>query len=79
MAELKRQTEGIQAQTQTQVTVTACKCMGKCRSAPNVRVSSSSNNESIEIKSNPLMIGLALDHVPSILHSLFPQPPPIMS
>ncbi|KAL5700598.1 hypothetical protein ACHQM5_026023 [Ranunculus cassubicifolius] len=49
--------------------VVGCKCMGKCKNAPNVRVSSKSNKKSTEGKglTNPLYLGVGLEDVDLIV------------
>ncbi|GAB4859003.1 hypothetical protein Ancab_010474 [Ancistrocladus abbreviatus] len=42
-------------------TVVGCKCMGKCKSGPNVRVTDSS--DTMQAASNPLYIGVGLEDV----------------
>ena len=51
--------------------VMGCKCMGKCRSGPNVRVLNSIADESIRTTSNPLCIGVGLEDVSLIVANLF--------
>lgn len=48
--------------------VIGCKCMGKCRDGPNVRVT---NAETEKISSNPLCIGVGLDDVGLIVSNFF--------
>ncbi|XP_057964123.1 diacylglycerol O-acyltransferase 3 [Malania oleifera] len=48
--------------------VVGCKCMGKCRVGPNVRVSSSSSTTAAI---NPLCIGVGLEDVGVIVSNLF--------
>lgn len=43
--------------------VVACKCMGKCKSGPNVKLFNSAD----EAPANPLFIGVALDDVAGIM------------
>ncbi|KAK2969682.1 hypothetical protein RJ640_025859 [Escallonia rubra] len=58
-------------------TVVGCKCMGKCRDGPNVRVSNSVNamlqqaEDSIRTPANPLCIGVGLDDVSLIVSNFF--------
>lgn len=54
--------------------VVGCKCMGKCKTAPNVRVQSSVDHslaqgldDSVKIPSNPLCIGVGLEDVDAIV------------
>ncbi|TKY54336.1 hypothetical protein E2542_SST18743 [Spatholobus suberectus] len=54
--------------------VVACKCMGKCKTAPNVRVQSSVDHslaqgldDSVKIPANPLCIGVGLQDVDAIV------------
>lgn len=54
--------------------VVACKCMGKCKTAPNVRVQSSVDHrlaqgldDSVKIPANPLCIGVGLEDVDAIV------------
>lgn len=58
--------------------VVGCKCMGKCKSGPNVRVQNSVegftevlNNDSVQIPANPLYLGVSLEDVDAIVTSLF--------
>ncbi|GMJ09269.1 diacylglycerol acyltransferase 3 [Hibiscus trionum] len=54
-------------------TVVACKCMGKCRTAPNVRVSNTAsriNEESVRLGINPTCTGVGLQDVDLILANL---------
>lgn len=59
--------------------VVGCKCMGKCKSGPNVRVQNSVgdglaeglNNDSVKIPANPLCIGVSLEDVDAIVASFF--------
>ena len=62
--------------------VVACKCMGKCRSAPNVRVCNENDETAtgtaaavrIPIPTaNPLYIGVGLEDVSSIVDNLLGQ------
>lgn len=58
--------------------VVSCKCMGKCKTGPNVRVQNSVgeglteelNNDSVKIPANPLYIGVSLEDVDGIVASL---------
>lgn len=51
--------------------VVGCKCMGKCRSGPNVRVLNSvADDESISTATNPLCIGVGLEDVSLIVANL---------
>ncbi|GAB2294193.1 hypothetical protein Dimus_028411 [Dionaea muscipula] len=43
--------------------VVGCKCLGKCKSAPNVRVTNSDQMDDHEAEYNPLCIGVSLDDV----------------
>jgi hypothetical protein len=54
--------------------VVGCKCMGKCKSAPNVRIQNSVDHsmvqrldDSVKIPSNPLCIGVGLEDVDTIV------------
>nr|ABW34442.1 diacylglycerol acyltransferase [Arachis hypogaea] len=54
--------------------VVGCKCMGKCKSAPNVRIQNSTAdkiaegfNDSVKVPANPLCIGVALEDVETIV------------
>lgn len=56
--------------------VVGCKCMGKCKSAPNVRIQNSSVdhnslaeglNDSVKVPANPLCIGVGLEDVHAIV------------
>ncbi|KAF9592909.1 hypothetical protein IFM89_018625 [Coptis chinensis] len=50
--------------------VVRCKCMGKCKTAPNVRVSSKRNkgqDDSVTITKNPLFLGVGLEDVDTIV------------
>jgi len=54
--------------------VVGCKCMGKCKTAPNVRVQNSINHslaegldDSVKIPANPLFIGVGLEDVDAIV------------
>ncbi|XP_027331091.1 diacylglycerol O-acyltransferase 3, cytosolic [Abrus precatorius] len=54
--------------------VVGCKCMGKCKSAPNVRIQNSVDhslaeglNDSVKIPANPLCIGVGIDDVDAIV------------
>ncbi|GMH28625.1 hypothetical protein Nepgr_030468 [Nepenthes gracilis] len=49
--------------------VVGCKCMGKCKSGPNVRVMKS-DDSSQAVNSHPLCIGVSLEDVGSILSSI---------
>ncbi|KAK8688319.1 hypothetical protein V6N13_087089 [Hibiscus sabdariffa] len=58
-------------------TVVACKCMGKCRTAPNVRVSNTQtdtasriNEDSVRLGINPTCTGVGLQDVDLILANL---------
>ncbi|XP_028778365.1 diacylglycerol O-acyltransferase 3-like [Neltuma alba] len=63
----------------TEGAVVGCKCMGKCKTGPNVRVQNSVgeglteglNNDSVKIPANPLFIGVSLEDVDAIVASLF--------
>ncbi|CAJ1940673.1 unnamed protein product [Sphenostylis stenocarpa] len=54
--------------------VVACKCMGKCKTAPNVKVQNSVDHslaqgfdDSVKIPANPLCIGVGLEDVDAIV------------
>ncbi|XP_039154827.1 diacylglycerol O-acyltransferase 3-like [Eucalyptus grandis] len=54
--------------------VVECKCLGKCRDGPNVRVSNSLGenpapeaDDSVRIPANPLLIGVSLEDVDAIV------------
>ncbi|BAT76966.1 hypothetical protein LR48_Vigan01g290700 [Vigna angularis] len=54
--------------------VVACKCMGKCKTAPNVRVQNSVDHslargldDSVKFPANPLFIGVGLEDVDAIV------------
>ena len=54
--------------------VVACKCMGKCKTAPNVRVQNSVDHslaegldDSVKFPANPLCIGVGLEDVDAIV------------
>ncbi|QHO52599.1 hypothetical protein HN51_021512 [Arachis hypogaea] len=54
--------------------VVGCKCMGKCKSAPNVRIQNSTAdkiakgfNDSVKVLANPLFVGVALEDVETIV------------
>ncbi|CAK8563884.1 unnamed protein product [Lathyrus sativus] len=54
--------------------VVGCKCMGKCKSGPNVRIQNSVDHgmvlgvdDSVEVPSNPLCIGVGLEDVDTIV------------
>lgn len=54
--------------------VVGCKCMGKCKSGPNVRIQNSVDHgmvqgldDSVKIPSNPLCIGVGLEDVDTIV------------
>ncbi|XP_061354701.1 diacylglycerol O-acyltransferase 3-1 [Gastrolobium bilobum] len=54
--------------------VVGCKCMGKCKTAPNVRIQNSVDpsldeglNDSVKIPANPLCIGVGLEDVDAIV------------
>ncbi|KAL3727896.1 hypothetical protein ACJRO7_032614 [Eucalyptus globulus] len=54
--------------------VVECKCLGKCRDGPNVRVSNSLDenpapeaDDSVRIPANPLLIGVSLEDVDAIV------------
>lgn len=49
--------------------VVGCKCMGKCRDGPNVRVLNSI--ESVRTPANPLCVGVGLEDVGVILSNFF--------
>ncbi|KAJ7980481.1 Diacylglycerol acyltransferase [Quillaja saponaria] len=58
--------------------VVGCKCMGKCRDGPNVRVQNSSNgcladrlDDSVRIPSNHLCIGVGMEDVDVIVANFF--------
>ncbi|XAR69536.1 Diacylglycerol O-acyltransferase [Bertholletia excelsa] len=52
-------------------TAVGCKCMGKCKVGPNVRLV----NDHSRAPRNPLFIGVGLDGVPSIVANFFGQRP----
>lgn len=49
--------------------VVGCKCMGKCKSAPNVRVMNGENvnDDSVRTPSNPILTGVSLEDVELIV------------
>ncbi|KAM0954598.1 putative diacylglycerol O-acyltransferase [Dioscorea sansibarensis] len=49
--------------------VVGCKCMGKCRDGPNVRLVSHSNKEDDLVRpvTNPLCLGVGLEDVDTIV------------
>ncbi|KAJ7955341.1 Diacylglycerol acyltransferase [Quillaja saponaria] len=58
--------------------VVGCKCMGKCRNGPNVRVQNSVNgsiaermDDSVKFPSNPLCIGVGMEDVDVIVANFF--------
>ncbi|BFG14776.1 hypothetical protein CerSpe_010500 [Prunus speciosa] len=58
-------------------TVVACKCMGKCKNGPNIRVSnavvgiqSEGTDDSVRVPTNPLYIGVGLEDVSLIVANL---------
>ncbi|CAL0330240.1 unnamed protein product [Lupinus luteus] len=58
--------------------VVGCKCMGKCKTAPNVRVQNAVDdglakglNDSVQIPANPLCIGVGLKDVDTIVARFF--------
>ncbi|KAH9619761.1 hypothetical protein KSS87_018062 [Heliosperma pusillum] len=53
--------------------VIGCKCMGKCKTAPNVKVSTGETlgDDSLRYPSNPLYIGVGLEDVELIVASYF--------
>lgn len=61
------------------VAVVACKCMGKCKTAPNVKVQNSVDHnslaqgldDSVKIPANPLCIGVGLEDVDAIVARYF--------
>ncbi|GMI66693.1 diacylglycerol acyltransferase 3 [Hibiscus trionum] len=60
-----------------EATVVACKCMGKCRTAPNVRVSNTQietatriNEDSVKLGINPTCTGVGLQDVDLIVANL---------
>ncbi|XP_068663529.1 diacylglycerol O-acyltransferase 3 [Aristolochia californica] len=59
------------------VEVVGCKCMGKCRNGPNVRVMDHSNGQeedSVKLPAaNPLCLGVSLEDVDIILANFFGQ------
>ncbi|WCJ22606.1 Diacylglycerol O-acyltransferase 3 [Euphorbia peplus] len=64
----------------TEGSVVGCKCMGKCKSAPNVRVCNDSLSEvpesvkcSVQTPTNPLYIGVGLEDVAVIVANLLSQ------
>ncbi|KAJ8465580.1 hypothetical protein OPV22_028132 [Ensete ventricosum] len=59
-----------------EVAVVGCKCMGKCRDGPNVRVLDRSNGhgqEAVSVPKNPLCIGVGLEDVGTIVSNFFGQ------
>ncbi|KAL4579184.1 hypothetical protein LXL04_015321 [Taraxacum kok-saghyz] len=52
---------------ETAAAVVGCKCMGKCRNAPNVRVKTSNGDGD----GNPLCLGVGLEDVDSIVANFF--------
>lgn len=58
--------ENFQKAVGVEAAVVGCKCMGKCRDGPNVRVR---NNE--DAVANPLCIGVGLEDVDSIVTNFF--------
>lgn len=53
--------------------VSGCKCMGKCRTAPNVKVSTNeatAEDDSVRVPSNSLCIGVGLDDVSKIVANI---------
>ncbi|KAG9459970.1 hypothetical protein H6P81_004478 [Aristolochia fimbriata] len=59
------------------VEVVGCKCMGKCRNGPNVRVMNQNNlqvEDSVKLPvANPLCLGVSLEDVDMILANFFGQ------
>ncbi|PON93189.1 Thioredoxin-like fold containing protein [Trema orientale] len=51
--------------------VVGCKCMGKCKSGPNVRVLNGVDGESMGTTTNPLCIGVGLEDVSLLVANLF--------
>lgn len=55
--------------------VVGCKCMGKCKSGPNVRVMNGENNvddgDSLRTPSNPICVGVGLEDVELIVANYF--------
>ncbi|ONI27751.1 hypothetical protein PRUPE_1G103600 [Prunus persica] len=58
-------------------TVVGCKCMGKCKNGPNIRVSntvggiqSEGTDDSVRVPTNPLYIGVGLEDVSLIVANL---------
>lgn len=55
--------------------VVSCKCMGKCRDGPNVRVLNQCNGNALEkevgVSINPLCIGVGLEDVGAIVANFF--------
>ena len=51
------------------IVVVGCKCMGKCRSAPNIRVMNGEdvNDDSVRTPSNPILTGMSLEDVELIV------------
>ncbi|XP_057419849.1 diacylglycerol O-acyltransferase 3-1 [Lotus japonicus] len=54
--------------------VVGCKCMGKCKSAPNVRIQNAVDhelaeglNDSVKVPANPLCIGVGLEDVDAVV------------
>lgn len=67
-----------------EVGVSGCKCMGKCRSGPNVRVQNNfegvqagGDDVSVRGPTNPLFIGVGLEDVDLIVANLFGDNQPI--
>ncbi|KAJ6847208.1 diacylglycerol O-acyltransferase 3, cytosolic [Iris pallida] len=55
--------------------VVGCKCMGKCREGPNVRVVNRSIEEEAKVSRNPLCIGVGLEDVGAIVGNFFGEGP----
>ncbi|KAJ6823852.1 diacylglycerol O-acyltransferase 3, cytosolic [Iris pallida] len=55
--------------------VVGCKCMGKCREGPNVRVVNRSIEEEAKVSRNPLCIGVGLEDVGAIVGNFFGEDP----
>lgn len=58
-----------------EVPIVGCKCMGKCRDGPNVKVATETqfqieDDGSVRASSNPLFIGVGLEDVDAIVSRL---------
>ncbi|KAJ8898733.1 hypothetical protein K2173_004917 [Erythroxylum novogranatense] len=62
--------EKLQMMVGVEGAVVGCKCMGKCKNAPNVRVSKTSVEMNMEPSFNPLYIGVGLEDVGRIVAEL---------